>query len=466
MRKPSSVAVYARISSDDGTALGVKRQVADCRELAAREGWAVAEEYIDNDLSAFTGKHRPAYERMITDLRDGVRDGVIVYHQDRLTRRPIELEQFVDVITAAGGLPVRFVAGGPVDIANGDGLVMLRIMGAVAAGESATKSRRVRRKMDENAQAGRPHGGSRRPFGFEDDKITHRPDEANVIRALAARFLSGESLRSLASWLADQGVRTVYDKTWVSSTVRDVLRSARIAGLREHNGEIVGPAVWEPIISVEDHQRILAMLEQRKSTRTRANRRYLLTGLLRCQRCDHKLYSAARERTRRYVCMAGPDHGGCGRLTIVADPLERLIADAVLYRLNSPELAAALSGQAAADEQTAALSEAIVQDNRQLDELSRLYAARDISAREWMTARNPIEDRRRHNERRLAQMTSNDALTGIVGNGAQLRAQWSTVNLTRQAAIVRALVDRVIIAPATTRGASMDHTRVDIAWRV
>jgi site-specific DNA recombinase len=86
--KPAAVAVYARISSDqEGTALGVTRQLEDCRAMAESEGWTIAEEYVDNDVSAYSGKRRPAYERMLEDLRDGVRDGVIVYHQDRLTNR-------------------------------------------------------------------------------------------------------------------------------------------------------------------------------------------------------------------------------------------------------------------------------------------------------------------------------------------------------------------------------------------
>jgi DNA invertase Pin-like site-specific DNA recombinase len=46
-RAVGSAAVYARISSDDGQALGVKRQLEDCRKLAASLGWAVGEEYVE-----------------------------------------------------------------------------------------------------------------------------------------------------------------------------------------------------------------------------------------------------------------------------------------------------------------------------------------------------------------------------------------------------------------------------------
>jgi site-specific DNA recombinase len=53
--KVRAAAIYARISSDvDGSGLGVARQLEDCRKLAESLGWPVAEEYVDNDLSAYS----------------------------------------------------------------------------------------------------------------------------------------------------------------------------------------------------------------------------------------------------------------------------------------------------------------------------------------------------------------------------------------------------------------------------
>ncbi len=67
-----SAAIYARISADvEGTGLGVTRQLEDCRKLAADRGWAVGDEYVDNDVSAFSGKRRRDYERMLADLASG-----------------------------------------------------------------------------------------------------------------------------------------------------------------------------------------------------------------------------------------------------------------------------------------------------------------------------------------------------------------------------------------------------------
>src|SRR3954454_7105933 len=325
-----AAAVYARISSDtEGRALGVTRQLEDCRRLANSLGWPVAQEYVDNDLSAFSGKRRTAYEQLLADLAGGLRDAVICYHVDRLTRRPVELEQFVATVDAAGVRQVRFVSG-DMDLGTGDGLLIGRIMAAVAANESAAKSRRMRRKWEQNAAQGVPHGGSLRPFGYEPDKVTVRPDEAAVIRQLVARYLAGESLRSLCTWLDAEGIRTVNGGEWRSPTLRGLLRSGRIAGLREHRGEVVGPAAWEPIVTAAERDRVLGRMAEQTLTGRRTPRRYVLSGLLRCGRCGGKLFASPRENSRRYVCLPGPDHGGCGRLTVVAEPLEHMLVEAVL----------------------------------------------------------------------------------------------------------------------------------------
>ncbi|HWJ64625.1 MAG TPA: recombinase family protein [Acidimicrobiales bacterium] len=459
-------AVYARISSDDGTALGVTRQVEDCRKLAAELGWQVVDEYVDNDVSAYSGKKRPAYGAMLADLGDGRIDAVLAYHADRLTRRPIELEHFVEAVTAAGVRHVRFVSGGELDPGNGDGLLVLRMLAAVAANESAGKSRRVRRKLDEVAAAGRPHGGSVRPYGFDDDRITHRPAEVAVIRQIVDRYIAGESVTSLAGWLNTEGITTVQGGEWKTTTLRGLLRSERIAGLRVHRGEVIGPAVWEPIITPAKRDKVIARMDAAANTGRRTPRRYLLSGLLRCHKCGHTLYSAAREDRRRYVCQKGPDHGGCGGTMVTAPPVEELVADAVLYRLDTAELAAALTGRAADDDHAAALAEQVAADRAQLDELAALYADKAITVREWMAARRPIEDRIAQTTRSLARITRTDALSGLVGNGEELRRRWADLNLTRQAAIIGAVVDHAVIGPGTPGARVFDPNRVEIVWKL
>ncbi len=175
---PTAAAIYARISSDpDGDHLGVTRQVEDCQALAARKGWSVAEVYVDDDVSAYSGRSRPAYQRLLDDIQQRRRDAVVVYHLDRLHRQPRELEDFVDLLAAAGVTDLAMVTG-DLDLGTDDGLYLARILGATAAKESADKSRRIKRKHLELALAGKHAGGGTRPFGFNEDRRTIRIEEA------------------------------------------------------------------------------------------------------------------------------------------------------------------------------------------------------------------------------------------------------------------------------------------------
>ncbi|MBF6558315.1 MAG: recombinase zinc beta ribbon domain-containing protein [Acidimicrobiales bacterium] len=320
--------------------------------------------------------------------------------------------------------------------------------------------------MEQVAAEGRPHGGSRRPFGFEDDKITHRPTEVALVRLLVARFLAGESARSLTVWLNTQEVPPSAGGVWRPGVVRRLLSSPRTAGLREFRGEIVGPAIWQPIITPEDRSRVLAIFEERRNSGRRVQRRYLLSGLLRCGRCGHRLYSAPRKTTRRYVCDSSPDKGGCGRMTVVAAPLEEFIADIVLFRLDTPALANALAGKAAHDEDTTRLMEEISDDREQLDELAALYGKRQLPMSEWITARTIIEDRMKATERRLRRATNTSQLSAVIGHGGELRSQWASLNLDRQAAIVRCVLDHAVILPGTLGATKLDPDRVKAVWHL
>jgi site-specific DNA recombinase len=137
-----------------------------------------------------------------------------------------------------------------------------------------------------------------------------------------ARVLAGESLRSLATWMDDEGIRTVAGKEWRTTTVRDVLMNPRLAGLRTHRVQIVGKAVWEPIITEDEHRKLVAHFRARAVSGRRPPRNYALSGLLRCGKCGGILFSSRLETTRGYVCLSGPDHRGCGGITVTVDPVD------------------------------------------------------------------------------------------------------------------------------------------------
>lgn len=459
--------IYARISSDrEGDQAGVRRQVEDCERLAKRRGWEVVGRYVDDDVSAYSGRVRPAYRQLCEDIESGAVTAVVVWHVDRLHRRPRDLEDFLDLCDRVGLRELESVSG-EVDLGTEDGRLMARLLGAFASKESADKSRRIRRKHEELAKEGKPAGGGTRAFGFEPDRVTVRESEAVVIRELADRFLAGESIRSLALDLNDRGVRTTTGGVWTTQSLRRMLHSARIGGQREHHGEITANATWPAIISPQQSARIRAILDDPGRRTNTAARRYLLAGMLRCELCGEKLVARPRQDgQRRYVCARDTARVGCGKLAVVADPLEQLVCEGVLDRLDSPELAATLRGEAQNDPDAARWQAEVDDALTQLDELAAAHGRQEISQREWMAARRPIEERRTAARKQLARANRVTVLDEYVGAGEELRGRWEELPLSRQRAVIAAVIDHLVVRPPATLGLNrFDESRVTPVWR-
>ncbi|MHB8682363.1 MAG: recombinase family protein, partial [Acidimicrobiales bacterium] len=187
--------IYIRISSDrGGQRAGVRRQLEDCQAWAKRNGVSVAEIYEDNDVSAYRGKTRPSYRRLCDDLKAGTRDGVIVWHNDRLHRNTRELEDFIDLVEATGA-QVATVTSGDYDLTTTTGRAMARIACALARLESEDKSRRLKRQAQQAAEEGRRSGGGTRAYGYRPGHAEIVPEEAAIISEAARRILAGEALR-------------------------------------------------------------------------------------------------------------------------------------------------------------------------------------------------------------------------------------------------------------------------------
>lgn len=164
------------------------------------------------------------------------------------------------------------------------------------------------------------------------------------------------------------------------------------------------------------------------------------------------------------MCASGPGFGGCGRITILAEPVEQVVTEAVLFRLDSPELVASLQGRS--DDPAAA--EWQIEAERvqaQLDELATAYAQQRISLQEWLTARGQIEQRLPAARKKLATLNRVSALDGYLGGANELRQEWETMPLSRQAAIIAAVLDHAVIAPAIRGRNTLDPSRITFVWR-
>jgi hypothetical protein len=169
---------------------------------------------------------------------------------------------------------------------------------------------------------------------------------------------------------------------------------------------------------------------------------------------------------RTYFCAKGVTGAGCNKTTSVAERLEILVADAVLVRLDTPELQKKLIGAASQDDEADALQIELDQSQEKLDELAEAYGAQRIPMREWLLARSPIDERRNQALRRMGQLVGSSALEAYVGNSEHLRAQWSSLAPDRQWAIIGALVERVTVNPGIRGSTKFNPSRYEVSWRI
>jgi DNA invertase Pin-like site-specific DNA recombinase len=463
-RTKTNAAIYCRISRDtEGAGLGVKRQEDDCRAYCQRRGWGVGEVLTDNDISAYSGKRRPAYERLLEEVKNGTFNAVVVWHPDRLHRSPIELETFITLVETTG-VAVGTVQAGEYDLTTPSGRMSARIVGAVARGESEHKSDRIRRKAKELAENGKLGGGGTRPFGYQADRVTVNEPEAELLREAAHRVLAGEPIRAVCRDWTERGIRTVVGGNWQPYVMLRQLMSPRIAGLRQHQGVVVGKAEWPAIISEDDHRRLVTILSDpnRRKNTGYAGRRYLLSGLVVCGACGAKMVARPTgEKKRRYVCAKGPGFHGCGKTFILAEPVEEMVTEMALEALDSPEMDRAFDATKPDDSEALA---AVQSAEAKLEELAEQWARDELSRSEWQAARRVVEQRLGEARERLTVDQAPRALDGVTGG--RLRSEWPDLSFERRQAILNAVFESINIGAGRRGYNKFDPARVEPVWRV
>lgn len=289
--------------------------------------------YEDVDLSAYRrGVRRPAFERLQADLA-GL-DGVVVWRLDRLVRRPADFERFWGRCEELG----VFLASAtePVDSSSEMGIAIVRILVTFAQLESHAKGARLRAKQEERARAGLPPKGE--PcYGHTDGWNAIVPEEAELIREAARRFVAGESLHSIADRFNHEGRLTRKGRPWSSGGLGSLLAAHRLVGDRSFAGEVVATGSWPPILDRE----VFAAVQRRLAAAHRTNpmTRGLLTGWLVCGRCGGRMYGRGANRYSRptYVCgtetidWTSETRQYCS-LAIAAEATEAWVAHQVIWR--------------------------------------------------------------------------------------------------------------------------------------
>ena len=326
-------ACYCRISSDPNDKReGVDRQREDTAALCEVKGWQVADVYIDNDRSASNGKRRPAWERLLADVDAGKIDAVAAWDQDRVNRMMDDFIAYKRLFVAKGIL-LATSNNGDIDLSTPSGVLTATIKTAVSEHEVAMLKVRIKRAARMRAERGIPQW--RRAFGYVEgtDGPELDPKTAPLVTRAYAAMLQGASLGDIARIFNNAGALGLNGKPWTPSTVSLFMRKPRNAGLRAHNGDIVGKGNWPPLVDEKTWRAVQRKMNApgRKPGK-KSVQRHLLTGAIHCGACGHHLSGQwTAQKKIAYVCK------GCRGVSVRAENIEPLIYAHVCERLTQPD---------------------------------------------------------------------------------------------------------------------------------
>jgi site-specific DNA recombinase len=444
-------AVYLRISLDTtGEQLAVQRQREDCRSIAKQRGWRIVAEHVDNSFSASDRrKRRPGYDQLVAGYEAGEFEAIVCWDLDRLTRQPRQLEDWIEAAEDRGLLLVT--ANGEADLSTESGRLFARIKASVARAEIEQKAKRQRRAALQRSEQGKPPLGVRLTGYTVGGEIVEH--EAAIIEKIFGRFASGDSLRSLASWLTAEGVPTRHGRPWNPSSVRTTLLNPRYAGRAIYQGKANGKTgVWPAIVDEHVFDLVGAKLaDPRRKTQHGTDRKHLGSGLFECASCHAKVRSWTGNR---YRCP-----NGC--LTRSQFSIDDLVIKAIRGRLARPDLADLIAPQESAQAKEA--NDELNRLRARLVTIEEDYDAGNIDGHRYKVASEKVEVQLAEAQRTQARLSIASAAASILTAKDPVAAFDGAPLMIRRTA-VNALCT-IHISPAPRGRKAFAPRSVEVAWR-
>jgi site-specific DNA recombinase len=397
-------AIYVRVSTEEQAEEGresLEAQVSECLALCQRQGYEPLPIYQDVQSGADDQKKRPAFERMLADIRAGLVDVVVAWNGDRLFRG---LRPYVDLRDALEATDCGIEA---VKEALDRG--WLGIRAAIAEKELESIRMRVRMGMRGRARRGKYACGIA-PYGYayrrcdcegkgcynpEHGKLVVDEGEAATVRYIYSLYVEeGMAVRAITRRLnaekrptrggavrSEDGTR----KGWVAAAVSRILTASTYKGVWQYGRRRNGRKGTKKVTKQEDFidVPVTAIISEElwEQARAKAERNkhhgqgheakslfYLLRGLLYCDECGRPFRCLGTPAGRRkpdkegrtytvhteyrgYGCRGQGDHPDlyqCRKPQFVrAERLEEPVWERVVEILRDP----ALLRQACADDQ-------------------------------------------------------------------------------------------------------------------
>lgn len=326
-----SAAAYIRVSTDDQIEFSPDAQLRALKNWAHANDYLIDQDhiYIDEGISGRKAERRPAFMAMIAAAKQKPApfEAILVHKFDRFARSREDSVVYKSLLRKECGVRVISITESIDD--DKFSIILEAMLEAMAEYYSINLAEEVRKGMTEKARRGQRQTAT--PFGYriKDGSLTPDPHEAELVREIYRRFVSGETYLSISHWLNDMGARTSRGHAFLNRSIRYILTNPTYAGLNawtpgrdvKRNTEylmspdtVIAKGDHEPLVSMETweaaQQRVKDFRDQYGHNRRPAAHADWISGLVRCAFCGHPMTRCKTTKTITWTCN-GYIHGAC-----------------------------------------------------------------------------------------------------------------------------------------------------------
>ena len=291
--------IYMRVSTEDQAREGfsLPEQKERLEAYCKFNGYKIVEYYTDAGISAKTGNHRPEYDRMLEDGKQGKINMIIALKLDRITRSTRDWETLMDYLEKYN-INIAFV-NDDINTTTANGKMVSRIMMSVSQNEIERTSERTIIGLEGAIKQG--HIPARAPLGYKhiDKKLVPDPLTKDIVIRIYNLYFEGLTYNTIAKLFNKEKVldKTNWKDTSILMIITNVIyKGDYIQGKTTRNPRYF-PDVVEPIVSKElwDSCQVQKKKNQRNYMRSQT---YIFLQKLKCPKCGRILAGGASHKIK------------------------------------------------------------------------------------------------------------------------------------------------------------------------
>ena len=354
-------AIYIRYSSEnqrDG--YSIEYQLEECKKYLETNGYELIEVYIDEAVSGKSTNNRTAFFKLLSDVKKGICDVVVVYKYSRFARNLMEARLYHHQIEKAG---VKLISAmEQIDDSTPEGRMMRNIIMTMDEYYSDNLSTFVQSSMYTAAKKGKYLGGIL-PYGFKADEegnFIENKEEADNVRRIFELRANGVQPADILRIFQNEGIRGRNNKPFTQQLLNKIVRSEKYIGTYKYKVKgydpILIPNAFAPIIDLDTWNKVQIEVDKNNHKKVKPRKRknvYALTGKIYCAICGEPFTGNSKgvvkknseERLCYYTCRGQDKLQICKNGSINKTVLEEYVFSKVKELILSENLIDDISSQ-------------------------------------------------------------------------------------------------------------------------